>query len=283
LFTPGADGYLLLADGNDTETVLDDRTRGATKGIGFTRSAPPVWFDWVPIRIRAMVEAGEAVFVAGAPDLVPEDDRMAALDGRRGAVLRAVSAADGTVLSESVLSAPPVFDGLIAAAGSLFVCTEDNRITCLMGSTQAPSAQEREALARLRKEQAARRKQHEEAARNRKIGRGAVRAQQPPGKRLPREGTLPRQGWRVARVSTVETARPGFTPDRVLDGNPMSSWHSKWVGGRAPFPHEIVLDLGQATTCRGLDYLPRQDRARTAGSNSMRCTLARTARTGVGP
>jgi len=261
LFTPGQDGYLLFADHKDAEPILDDRTRGATKGIGFTRQAPPVWYDWVPIRIRAMVEAGDTLFIAGAPDVVPDDDPMAAFDGQRGAVLWAVSTTDGVVLSQTRLAAPPVFDGLIAAAGNLFVCTEDDRITCFATTGKTPSPEEREGLARLRSEQAARRKRHEEAARSRKIGRGAAPAQKPAGKRLPKEAALTRAGWRVVHASTVETLRPGFAPDRAMDGNPMTSWHSKWAGGRDPFPHEIVIDLGRAATCQGLDYLPRQDRA----------------------
>lgn len=130
LFTPGSYGYLLFADENDTEPVLDYKTRSATKGLGFTRLKPPVWHDWVPIRIRAMVKAGDVLFVAGPPDVVPEDDPLAAFEGRRGGVLRAVSAEDGAVMSEQQLDAPPVFDGVIAAAGRLFVTTEDHRLVC---------------------------------------------------------------------------------------------------------------------------------------------------------
>jgi outer membrane protein assembly factor BamB len=131
LFTPGEKGYLLVADENDTEPVLDAATRGATKGMGYTRKRPPLWYDWVPIRIRGMVLAGEHLFVAGPPDLVEPDDPMAAFEGRKGAVLRAYSAADGKTLAEHQLKAPPVFDGLIAAAGRLFLSTTDGRIVCL--------------------------------------------------------------------------------------------------------------------------------------------------------
>jgi outer membrane protein assembly factor BamB len=131
LFTPGEKGYLLLADENDTEPILDEATRGATKGMGYTRLRPPVWYDWVPIRIRGMVLAGEHLFVAGPPDVVDPDDPMAAFEGRKGAVLRAYSAADGKTLAEQRIEAPPVFDGLIAAAGRLFLSTTDGRVVCL--------------------------------------------------------------------------------------------------------------------------------------------------------
>ncbi|MGB2823409.1 MAG: PQQ-binding-like beta-propeller repeat protein, partial [Phycisphaerae bacterium] len=130
LFTPGAKGYLLFADRNDNEPVLDYRTRGTTKGWGYTRKEPPVWHHWVPVRIRAMVLAGQRLFVAGPPDVVEPDDPMAAFEGRKGAVLRVYSAADGKMLAERKLDSPPVFDGLIAAAGRLFMCTTDGRVVC---------------------------------------------------------------------------------------------------------------------------------------------------------
>ena len=111
--------------------MLDDLTRGATKGMGYTRLKPPVWYDWVPIRIRGMVLAGKSLFVAGPPDTVDPDDPMAAFEGRKGAIVRAYSAADGKTLAEHKLDAPPVFDGLIAASGQLFVSTTDGHVVCL--------------------------------------------------------------------------------------------------------------------------------------------------------
>jgi hypothetical protein len=130
-FTPGGKGYLLFADRNDNEPVLSAQTRGTTKGWGFTRTEPPVWHQWVPVRIRAMVLAGPNLFVAGPPDVVPEEDPMAAFEGRKGAVLRVHAAADGKTLGERTLAAPPVFDGLIAAGGRLVLCTTDGRVVCL--------------------------------------------------------------------------------------------------------------------------------------------------------
>ena len=131
LFTPGQAGYLLFADGNDNEPILPDYTRGVPKGIGFTRKDPPVWFHWVPVRIRGMVLAGRHLFVAGAPDVVDAQDPMAAFEGRKGAVLRAYSASDGKMLTELKLAAPPVFDGMIATAGRLYVVMRNGTVICL--------------------------------------------------------------------------------------------------------------------------------------------------------
>ena len=131
LFAPGKKGYLLSADANDNEPALDDRTVEVTKGWGFTRTAPPVWFDWAPIRIRGMVLAGRTLYVAGPPDVVDPADPMEAFDGRKGGVLRAYSSTHGELLSEIRLKAPPVFDGMIAAADRLYLSLTDGRILCL--------------------------------------------------------------------------------------------------------------------------------------------------------
>ncbi|MCK4276102.1 MAG: PQQ-like beta-propeller repeat protein [Phycisphaerae bacterium] len=128
LFTPGKKGYLLFADENDNEPVLVDYTRGVPKGIGFTRKEPPAWFKWVPIRIRGMVLAGRHLFVAGPPDVVDPDDPMAAFEGRKGAALRVFSVSDGSVLAEHKLEAPPVFDGLIAANGQLYLSLNNGTV-----------------------------------------------------------------------------------------------------------------------------------------------------------
>jgi hypothetical protein len=158
MFFPETTGYLLFADDNENEPVLVDATGNpkpvkwlpeinpATgwkletpavdrdKGPGFTRSQPPKWAAWVPIRMRAMVLADRTLFVAGPPDLLDKEDPLAAFQGRKGGVLRAVSTADGKLLAEYPLESPPVFDGMIAADGRLLIATRDGRLVCLEGS-----------------------------------------------------------------------------------------------------------------------------------------------------
>ncbi len=157
MFFPGKEGYLLYADRNDNEPQivgeagarkpvewlpqshipregnpgLDTPAFGLDKMIGYTRAEPPLWAKFVPIRIRAMVKAGPTLFVAGPPDELDPADPYAAFEGRRGARLAAVSAADGAELAKLDLGSPPVFDGLIAAGGRLYVCLEDGTLACL--------------------------------------------------------------------------------------------------------------------------------------------------------
>ena len=109
-FTPGDRGYRLFARKHDEDK--------------------DAWTVFVPVRVRGMVLAGDRLFVAGPPDVVPADDPLAAFEGRRGGLLWAVSANSGEKLLEIPLHAPPVFDGLIAAAGRLYLSTTDGRVQC---------------------------------------------------------------------------------------------------------------------------------------------------------
>ena len=160
MFFPGKEGYLLFADLNSNEPQIvgeegshepvkwlpqSDYSRGRgnqirkleseafslDKMIGYTRAEQPVWKQWLPMRIRAMVKAGDTLFVAGAPDVFDPKDPYAAFEGRKGAVLRGVSAVDGKKLSEYKLDSPPVFDGMIAANGRLFISTRDGWLLCM--------------------------------------------------------------------------------------------------------------------------------------------------------
>ena len=94
-----------------------------------------------------MVLAGKTLFIAGPPDLLDEetafdqfDDakrqaklaaQRAALDGQKGALLLAVSAADGKKLAEYPLQSPPAWDGMAAANGRLFFATTDGKVVCM--------------------------------------------------------------------------------------------------------------------------------------------------------
>ena len=75
-----------------------------------------------------MVLAGETIFVAGA---VGETHRsLDAFWGKEGIQLRAIAAENGEQLAEYALDSLPVFDGLIAADGCLYLATKDGQVTC---------------------------------------------------------------------------------------------------------------------------------------------------------
>ncbi|MFC1497417.1 PQQ-binding-like beta-propeller repeat protein [Verrucomicrobiota bacterium] len=154
VFTPGEQGYLLFADANDNEpSFLNEKIkegllkwipeelgkkkstwkkggRGVEKGTGYVRAEPEKWQTMVPIRVRAMLLAGDNLFVAGPPDVVDAEDPLASFRGRKGALLRIVSAKDGRKLSEYKFDSEPVFDGMSAANGKLFICLKNGKVEC---------------------------------------------------------------------------------------------------------------------------------------------------------
>ena len=60
-------------------------------------------------------------------------EQDAAYEGKRGALLMGVSTVSGNRSFQIDLSAPPVWDGMAAAAGRLFFCGEDGRLVCFGG------------------------------------------------------------------------------------------------------------------------------------------------------
>ena len=124
-FVPGGKGYSLIADANDAEPVQ-----------GFRRGQPPKWSVKIPIRARAMVLAREHLILAGPPDVVPAADPLGSFEGRLGAVLWVVSTQDGGKLSACQLPAPPVFDGMAAVGGKLYLATVDGSLLCMKATSE---------------------------------------------------------------------------------------------------------------------------------------------------
>jgi hypothetical protein len=107
-------------------------------------------FNWrkenPPIQARAMALAGKTLLVAGPLDVVDEEEifakpfdkqvaaeaarQVATLQGKGAAMLLSISATDGKKLGELKLDAAPVFDGLAAADGKLFITTMDGHVIC---------------------------------------------------------------------------------------------------------------------------------------------------------
>ena len=71
-------------------------------------------------------------------------------------------------------------------------------------------------------------------------------------------GLLPVDGMKVVRASS-ENVENGKYARQAIDGRPGTLWHTKFSGGIAPPPHELVVDLGAEREIRGFVYLARQD------------------------
>ena len=143
--------YHLFATTKQPEIIRTATDRQRRRGAGRAPSTR-IAFDWtldVPVLVRAMLLADKMLFIAGPPDLVDEEDSLknwlqpatrkqlsrqsAALEGSEGALLWAVSATDGKNLVKHKLQSVPVFDGMAAANGRLYMATIDGTVLCLAG------------------------------------------------------------------------------------------------------------------------------------------------------
>ena len=64
---------------------------------------------------------------------LPLFQQSAAWEGKRGSLLWAVSGAEGRKLAQYKLDSVPVFDGLAAAGGRLFLSMKDGKVVCFCG------------------------------------------------------------------------------------------------------------------------------------------------------
>ncbi len=87
------------------------------------------WWKKLPIQVRAMVKTDDVLFVAGP--LGNPITSKAALEGKTPGTLLAISASDGTVLAEMALPSTPVWDGMAAAAGNLYLALANGDTVCL--------------------------------------------------------------------------------------------------------------------------------------------------------
>ena len=134
-------GDIIVSDGTDYYSVFGHpvnrgkswNPRGGYTLVAKTRTGDnwaDKWQATMPMTGKAMVLAGDTVFVIGAPLVFPPDDLAGTYAGRRGAIMRAVSAADGTTLAEYKLGKLPVWDGIAAANGRMFIVNQDGSAEC---------------------------------------------------------------------------------------------------------------------------------------------------------
>jgi outer membrane protein assembly factor BamB len=126
VFAPGTKAYRLRciplkAPASKAKQIKGRRQQGPR----------PVWEKRLGIRVTAMVRAADTIFVAGSPDVVDPKDPHGAWEGRKGGILAAFAAGDGRKLAEYKLPAPPVWDGMAAANGRLFISTSNGEVICM--------------------------------------------------------------------------------------------------------------------------------------------------------
>jgi hypothetical protein len=107
------------------------------------------WAEDIPFFVRAMAVADKTLFIAGPPDLVDEaavrkrlseEDvqqqlvkQANSLNGKEGALLWAVSTADGKKTAAYQLAEMPAWDSMAAANGRLYWTTVEGKVVCWKG------------------------------------------------------------------------------------------------------------------------------------------------------
>jgi len=130
VFKPGGSGYQLLCHPLKQATGEPD-AKAVKRGKAKKDPSTGGWDQRLPIRITALVRAADVIFAAGSPDALDPADPYGAWEGRKGGVVAAFSAKDGKKLGEWKLPSPPVWDGMAAAGGCLYVSLMDGKVLCL--------------------------------------------------------------------------------------------------------------------------------------------------------
>jgi len=127
----GKDGFPVLCFDRlaDKEAPARDRKGRNYRANG---SVPAdhrlVWKHHVPVRPSAMLVAGKQLLIGGGPDEIDPADPLSAFEWRAGGRLHTLRLADGEMLSQRELPAPPVHEGLIAVESGIFVCLKDGSV-----------------------------------------------------------------------------------------------------------------------------------------------------------
>ncbi len=85
---------------------------------------------------------------------------------------------------------------------------------------------------------------------------------------------VPTSPWRVVSVSSQEAAGENAIASKAFDGDPKTFWHTKWFEGAAPYPHELVIDLGVKTEAVGFRMLCRQTGPKNGQPNHVQVFLS---------
>ena len=87
-----------------------------------------LWSREAPFAVRSMVLAGDVLFAAGP---AREGKREPSFEDAEKTLLMAFAAKDGAELSRVELDSQPVFDGMAAAGGRLYIATADGKLACM--------------------------------------------------------------------------------------------------------------------------------------------------------
>ena len=128
IYTAGT-GYRLFAAGLGSAGAAG-AAKADRRGKGKPAPAKDRWEQRIAIRAEGLVLTNGHLCVAGAPDVVDEKDPWAAFEDRKGGRLAVFDRQDGKRLCEAQLPSAPIYDGLSAAAGRLYLALKNGAVVC---------------------------------------------------------------------------------------------------------------------------------------------------------
>jgi outer membrane protein assembly factor BamB len=136
--------HFLFAADRDDRTVEETPQRNRQTKVSYLWTS-----DRPALLVNAIVVAGGTIFIAGPPEIADEEkgfginmeednevtrslaEQARAWRGAKGAILQAVDKQTGKKIAEYRLDYLPVFDGMAAAEGSLFIPLKDGTVVCM--------------------------------------------------------------------------------------------------------------------------------------------------------
>jgi outer membrane protein assembly factor BamB len=130
----------------DPEPSSGKKKKGQSSAGNYNLEKEIQWSCKIPVAVRAMVKAGDTLFMAGPPDVLDEDvmfqeihlpgsdpiieEQNASYLGELGSIIYAVDAKTGKMLVSMEIDEVPAFDGLITANGKIYMSTTEGELVC---------------------------------------------------------------------------------------------------------------------------------------------------------
>jgi hypothetical protein len=129
--------YVLCASPRPDPAAKDNLLADFVKRSGQENTAGQSWTMDLPLRPRAMIRTGETLFIGGMSDVSAAGRKSVASEApaeeKSEGVLCIAPCTGGNALGRLPLNAPPVWDGMAAARGKLYVATTSGSLVCLAG------------------------------------------------------------------------------------------------------------------------------------------------------
>ncbi|MFC1497607.1 PQQ-binding-like beta-propeller repeat protein [Verrucomicrobiota bacterium] len=133
VFKVADSGYQLFANKKSGRAEVKDLSDKQDKKKGGTEDTSTWKNSWnvnIPLRVMAMLADRNNLYLAGVADKTDEQDYWKYLEGRAGGIFAVYSKVDGKKIFQIELDSPPVFDGLSAANGKVFISLKDGNVVC---------------------------------------------------------------------------------------------------------------------------------------------------------